>query len=100
MELSHTTINPEWGCTKCQVLFQRNLKHAENVLNQFAEDITDKVFLMIQNDKELMKDYLGFLDTEKKNSITLKELNRSLGSSIKKGLTLGIQLKAKNQKVL
>ena len=55
---------------------------------------------MIQNDKELMKDYLGFLDTEKKNSITLKELNRSLGSSIKKGLTLGIQLKAKNQKVL
>lgn len=28
------------------------------ILNQFADDITDKVFLLIQNDKELMAEYL------------------------------------------
>ena len=37
-------------------------KFIEKVLNQFVNDIIDKVFLMIQNDSKLKEDYLDLLD--------------------------------------
>ena len=33
-------------------------KFKQDVISQFTEELTDKVFLMIQNDKGLMKRYL------------------------------------------
>jgi len=31
------------------------------VLNKFSDSVTDQVFLMIQNDRELIKDYLALI---------------------------------------
>ena len=59
----------------------------DKVLNQFAEDITDRVFLMIQNDKKLMADYLDLLDKHKDN-IDLKSMNSNIGKYIKEVFNL------------
>ena len=62
-------------------------KFIEKVLGQFVDDITDKVFLMIQNDSKLMEDYLGLLDRHKGN-IDLNTLNSNIGKHIKECLNL------------
>ena len=59
----------------------------ESVLNKFTYDITDKVFLMIQEDKDLMIEYLDLLDRHKGN-IDLDTLNSNIGKSIKNYLNL------------
>ena len=36
-------------------------KFTKKVLDRYSNEITDQVFLFIQNDRELMRDYLGLL---------------------------------------
>lgn len=59
----------------------------KKILNQFTEDITDKIFLMIQNDNKLMGEYLDLLDRHKEN-IDLDTLNSNIGKYIKNHLNL------------
>jgi len=53
------------------------------VLNRFALTITDEVFLLIQNDHELMQDYLRQVHAH-----GIEEINRSLGFRIKQAFYL------------
>lgn len=48
------------------------------VLEQFAKTITNSVFLMIQNNKSLMKDYLLLVENH-----SLITVNQNLGKAIK-----------------
>lgn len=47
-------------------------------LSRFSKSITDKVFLMIQNDKGLMHDYLRLVETH-----GLDTVNQQIGKAIK-----------------
>ena len=58
--------------------------YIDTVLNKFAGLITDQVFLMIQNDKELMQEYLNLLASGKDPHT----LNCKLGKQIKSKLNL------------
>jgi hypothetical protein len=49
----------------------------EEVLDKFTEDITDRVFKMIQNDKELMQQYLRMVSENDKDTV-----NKHLGKKI------------------
>jgi len=53
--------------------------YIDTVLNRFAGPITDQVFLMIQNDKEFMQEYLGLLAS----GTDPHTLNCKLGKQIK-----------------
>ena len=55
----------------------------EKVLNKFAGDITDRVFVMIQNDPKLMPEYLKLLGDN-----TLLELNAKIGKEVKERFNL------------
>lgn len=48
------------------------------VMNRFTEEITDQVFLFIQKDKELLRDYLHLLNESKLNSV-----NSNIAKAIK-----------------
>ena len=50
----------------------------EKVLNRFAGDITDRVFLMIQNDSELMQNYLKLVESK-----GLSTVNAQIGKAVK-----------------
>ena len=39
-------------------------KFADEVLSKFSKEITDQVFLSIQNDRELMHEYLRLVSKE------------------------------------
>lgn len=56
---------------------------SQAVLKRFCEQITDEIFLFIQNDRELMKDYLNLCDKEKHGVI-----NQYLGKKIKEKFEL------------
>lgn len=51
----------------------------DKVINKFADQITDRVFLMIQNDRELMQEYLNLVASGTNPHI----LNCKLGKQIK-----------------
>jgi hypothetical protein len=51
---------------------------AQNVVGRFSEEITDLVFLYIENDKELMHDYLRLVSEKGLDSV-----NMNLGMKIK-----------------
>jgi hypothetical protein len=51
----------------------------EKVIQRFSAEITDRVFLMIQNDRELLKEYINLLGTHPQ-----KTINSSLAKEIKK----------------
>jgi len=53
--------------------------YIDKILNKFTEDITDRVFLMIQNDKELMQEYIDLLAS----GTDPHTLNCELGKQIK-----------------
>jgi hypothetical protein len=53
-------------------------KFTKKVLDRFSKEITDQVFLYIQNDKELMRDYLHLI-----NKNDLKIVNSSIAKAIK-----------------
>lgn len=61
----------------------------EKVLNRFADDITDKVFLLIQNDPVLMKEYLHLVTAKRKSEIGLDKLNMEIGKKTKEFFGLG-----------
>jgi hypothetical protein len=50
----------------------------KNVMEKFTNSITDKVFLMIQNDHDLMEAYLNLLDGNKR-----KNINSEIAKAIK-----------------
>ena len=54
-----------------------------DVLNEFTSSITERVFLMIQNDHELMRQYLDIID---KNSRL--EINTKLPKAIRETFNL------------
>lgn len=55
----------------------------DEVLDQFAKSITDRVFLMVQKDKKLMKDYLDLVDEKSLNTV-----NTELGKAVKNKFSL------------
>jgi len=55
----------------------------EKVIQRFSAEITDRVFLMIQNDRELLKEYMDLLGTNPQ-----KTINSSLAKEIKKRYNL------------
>ena len=64
------------------------------ILNDLLADITDKVFLKIQSDKELMKKYLSFV-IHKDNNLTsggqvvdLRGLNSQIAQAVCESLNL------------
>ncbi len=59
----------------------------EKVVEKFCATITDKVFLMIQNDRELMRDYLDIISQN--NSVA--NVNGQIAKEIKN------QFKLKNK---
>ena len=56
----------------------------EKVIDLFSEKLTDKVFLMIQNDRELMREYLSII--EKRNSLAF--VNSEISKEVKKRFDL------------
>ena len=58
--------------------------YIDTVLNKFADTITGQVFLMIQNDKELMQEYLNLMG----NDTDPHTLNCELGKRIKSKFNL------------
>ena len=51
----------------------------KKVLDKYSKTITNSVFLMIQNDRELMKEYLDLVQEK-----SLIVVNQNLGKAIKK----------------
>ena len=51
---------------------------AEKVLGQFVEKITDEVFLSIEADKDLMREYLKLVDEK-----SLAFVNQTIGRKVK-----------------
>jgi len=66
-------------------------KFIDDVLNQFEESITDKVFLMIQNDRVLFHRWLDLIQDKKRNYV-----NGEIAKAIKK--SFGIKKKKKKIK--
>ena len=56
---------------------------AEKVIKQFAERITDEVFLSIENDPKLMREYLLLVDGN-----SLKAVNTTIGKKVKEKFKL------------
>jgi len=54
-------------------------EYAEKVVLEFLRNITDHVFLNIQNNEELMREY-----QRQVNESTLREVNTSIGGKVKK----------------
>jgi hypothetical protein len=52
----------------------------KKVVDEFTTHLTDKVFLMIQNDKELMKEYLSVIE----EGSSLAYINSEIAKEIKK----------------
>jgi hypothetical protein len=55
----------------------------DKVISQKNKSITDEIFLLIQNDKDLMQEYLNLVE---KN--TLGDVNRQIGKRIKESYRL------------
>jgi len=56
----------------------------ETVVTEFCERITDKVFLMIQNDRELMREYLHVVE----ENTSLSYVKSAIASEIKQRFDL------------
>jgi hypothetical protein len=63
------------------------------VFDKFSKDITDRIFLMIENDPELMDKYSSLVGNDKK---VKDELNSELGKEIRKKYDLENLKKNKN----
>lgn len=62
---------------------ERINEFSNQLLDKFSEEITDQVFLFIQNDKELMHQYLNLISKKE-----IKSVNSSIAKSIKKRYNL------------
>jgi len=70
-------------------------KFKEKVISKFTENLTDYVFQMIENDRELLSSYLHLLQSH-----NLKSLNMTIASEIKRCYDLdekGINKKPKSK---
>jgi hypothetical protein len=56
---------------------------AEKAIKKFKESITDEVFLIIQNDKKLMHEYLKLVEEK-----SLDTVNRRIGKDVKNAFNL------------
>ena len=63
--------------------FVRTFFPSRVVFERFPASITDQVFLLIQNDHELMYEYLRLVDETKLNSV-----NQQIGKAVKKHFKL------------
>ena len=63
----------------------------DNVLNEFKSNITDAVFCYLQNDKELMREYLLLVSKHDNGKQTVN-------SQLAKAITRKYRLKSTNQK--
>lgn len=52
------------------------------VLLNFTENITDRVFLSIQNDNELLREYLKLISA-KRNDFGIDQINQEIGRAVK-----------------
>lgn len=52
----------------------------EKIIDIFSGQLTDKVFLMIQNDRELMREYLSIIEKSK----SLAYVNSEIAKEVKK----------------
>lgn len=57
------------------------------VVDQFCETITDRIFLMIQNDRDLMQEYLSIIEKGKSRA----NINSQIAKEIKKRFKLDNQ---------
>lgn len=55
----------------------------KKVINEFIVSITDRVFLMIQENRDLMLEYLRLV-----SDTSLDDVNKSLGKAVKERLRL------------
>ena len=69
-------------------------KFTHKVMNAYLDDITDQVFLKIQNTRGLMEDYLKLV---KNHEVTIDQLNRKIGNVVKNSLNIGNKGKYKKQ---
>jgi len=53
-------------------------KFADKVLDEFSKEITDQVFLSIQNNRELKHEYLRLISTN-----TIDTVNQRIGKAVK-----------------
>ena len=60
---------------------------AEEVMKKYSKKITDEVFQMIQNDKELMYEYLKLVEV---NGLTV--VNQQIGKKVKSRFNLENEL--------
>lgn len=58
-------------------------EYVDKILDKFADDITDHVFFMLQGDKELMREYYGFVADGTDTHTLNCELGRLLKSRLK-----------------
>jgi len=58
-------------------------EYVEQVVDNFIHDITDSLFLYIENDKDVMKEYMTNV-----NRFGLDQVNMTLGFKIKERLSL------------
>ena len=58
-------------------------KFTEKTLSRFSESITDEVFLMIQNDRKLMYEYLKLVEAH-----GLTTVNQQIGKAVKNRFNL------------
>jgi hypothetical protein len=56
---------------------------AEKVIKKFSKEITDQVFLMIENDKDLNQEYLRLVSNKK-----LDTVNQTIGKMVRKKFNL------------
>ena len=54
-------------------------EYSDKLLSKFSKEITDQVFLSIQNNRELMHEYLRLVSEEGIDSV-----NQEIGRSVKK----------------
>jgi len=54
-------------------------EYSEELLSKFSKEITDQVFLSIQNDRKLMHEYLRLVSENGIDSV-----NKHIGKSVKK----------------
>lgn len=54
-------------------------EYSEELLSKFSKEITDQVFLSIQNDRKLMNEYLRLVSENGIDSV-----NKYIGKSVKK----------------
>jgi hypothetical protein len=60
------------------ILNPRIQQFAESVISQKNKSITDEVFLLIQNDRNLMHEYLRLVESE-----GLDQVNQQIGVAVK-----------------